>query len=65
MTITEIDILLEDMEACLMEASTLQDWDEMVHKYNAMKIKRCQMTGEKVITDNCGTEYKQFINIRK
>lgn len=48
MTIKELEKEIEETEAAMFSASGVNEWDRLVHKYNALKILWYQMSGNKV-----------------
>lgn len=57
MIFKELDKELDRLEVALQEAKTMKEWDTLVHEYNALKIKRCQMTGESPLVDYSKPEH--------
>jgi hypothetical protein len=65
MIFKELDKELDCLEVALLEAKTMKEWDTLVHEYNALKIKRCQMTGENISYLSVSITDKQLLNTRK
>jgi hypothetical protein len=65
MTFKELDKELDRLEVALLEAKTMKEWDTLVHRYNALKLDRCRMTGESISYLSVSITDKQLLNIRK
>ncbi len=65
MTFKELNKELDCLEVALLEAKTMKEWDTLVHRYNALKLDRCRMTGENISYLSVSITDKQLLNIRK
>ncbi|MDH6310567.1 hypothetical protein M2451_003343 [Dysgonomonas sp. PFB1-18] len=64
MNLIALDAELDCLEVALMEATTMKEWDTAIHRYNALKIDRCHITGDPITSVSISTEHKQLLNIR-
>lgn len=65
MTFKETEKELDRLEVALLEAKTLKEWDTLVHRYNALKLDRCRMTGENISYVSISMTDRQLLNIKK
>lgn len=65
MNLAELDNELARLEVALFEAETMKEWDITVHRYNALKLDRCRMTGDPITSISVSIDSKQILNIRK
>lgn len=65
MRLVDIDEELDRLEVALMEAETMKEWDTAVHRYNALKLDRCRLTGDPIAPISVSIESKQLLNTRK
>ena len=61
MYIEKVEQELDRLAVALCESKTLKEWDNLVSRYNALKLTWARMTGTRIITMNLGLEYKQLI----
>lgn len=60
MTVQELDIEIAKAEKALFETKTLKEWDQAVRRYNALGVKRWQMTGEGYINETYSNNNNSF-----
>lgn len=60
-----MDKELDRLEVALLGAETIKEWDTLVHRYNALKLDRCRMTGESISYVSISMTDRQLLNIRK
>lgn len=65
MSIKEVEQELNRLAVALMESETMKEFDTLVHRYNALKLSYCRMTGEPITIASLNIEYEQLINARK
>lgn len=64
MTFKETEKELARLEGALLKAATLKEWDTLVHKYNALKLDYCRMTGENISYLSVSMTDRQLLNIK-
>lgn len=64
MSIKEVERELDRLVEALSKPKPIKEFDVLVSRYNALKIKHCIMTGEPIVLTSLDIEYKQFINVR-
>ncbi len=65
MNLAALDKELDRLEAVLIQAKTMKEWDTALHRYNALKLDRCRLTGETITAISVNIESKQLLNTRK
>lgn len=57
MIFKELDKKFDHLEEALLEAKTMEEWDMLVHQYNALKLDFWRMTGDSPTVDYSKPEY--------
>lgn len=65
MNFNDLNKELDRLEAALIQAKGMKEWDTLVRQYNALKLDRCRMTGESISYLSVSMKDKQLLNTRK
>lgn len=65
MGIKELEKELARLEAALLQTETIEEWDMLIHRYNALSLDRCRMVGESISYLSVNVTDKQLLNTRK
>lgn len=61
MTIKQLENEIDNVERAMFETKTIKEWDQTVRRYNELKIKWYQMSGESPVPEVINmTEYNLY-----
>lgn len=57
LTYRQVQRRINQIEKLLIQPQSMSEWDLLIHEYNALLIKECQMTGSEIYVTHWKSEY--------